>query len=77
MTYYVQYQVFLASCYQLSNKFRERVLQWYIIRGKTMAQQLKSWQNPCMTSGIKLVTIPYCTIYYLLCQEFLTVCVYP
>ena len=23
-------------------------------------------QNPCMTAGIKIVTIPYCTIYYLL-----------
>ena len=23
-------------------------------------------QNPCMTSGIIFVTIPYCTIYYLL-----------
>ena len=34
-------------------------------------------QNPSMTSGIKLATIPYCTIYYLLYQEFLTLCVYP
>ena len=34
-------------------------------------------QNPCMTSGIIFVTIPYCIIYYLLYQEFLTVCVYP
>ena len=30
-----------------------------------------------MTSEIILVTIPYCTIYYLLYQEFLTICVYP
>ena len=29
-----------------------------------------------MTSEIILITIPYCTIYYLLYQEFLTVCVY-
>ena len=34
-------------------------------------------QNPCMTSGIIFVTIPYCIIYYLLYQEFLAVCVYP
>ena len=34
-------------------------------------------QNPSMTSGIKLATIPYCTIYYLLYQEFPTLCVYP
>ena len=33
--------------------------------------------NPHMTSGIILVTIPYCTIYYLLYQESLTVCTYP
>ena len=33
-------------------------------------------QNPCMTSGIKLVPIPYCTIYYLLYLEFLTVSAY-
>ena len=33
-------------------------------------------QNPCMTSGIIFVTIPYCTIYYLLYQEFLTACAY-
>ena len=32
-------------------------------------------QNPCMTSENKLVTIPYCTIYYLRYQEFLTACV--
>ena len=30
-----------------------------------------------MTSGIVSVTIPYCTIYYLLYQEFLTVFAYP
>ena len=29
MTYHLQHQVFLASCYQLSNKFRECVLQRY------------------------------------------------
>ena len=34
-------------------------------------------QNPSMTNEIKLATIPYCTIYYLLYQEFLTLCVYP
>ena len=34
-------------------------------------------QNPCMTSGIIFVTIPYCTIYYLLYQEFFTVRAYP
>ena len=34
-------------------------------------------QNRYMTSGIIFVTIPYCTIYYLLHQEFLAVCVYP
>ena len=34
-------------------------------------------QNPCMTSGIIFVTIPYCNIYYLLYQEFLTLCAYP
>ena len=34
-------------------------------------------QNPCMTSGIRFITILYCTIYHLLNQEFLTVCVYP
>ena len=33
-------------------------------------------QNPYVTSGIIFVTIPYCTIYYLLYQEFLTVCAY-
>ena len=33
-------------------------------------------QNPCMTSGVIFVTIPYCTIYYLPYQEFLTVCDY-
>ena len=30
-----------------------------------------------MTSGIVFVTIPYFTIFYLLYQEFLTVCAYP
>ena len=40
ITYYLQHQVFLASCYQLSNKFRATtVLQ----NEKAMAQQLKSW----------------------------------
>ena len=34
-------------------------------------------QNPCMTNGIIFLTIPYCIIHYLLCQEFFTVCVYP
>ena len=34
-------------------------------------------QNPCMTSGIKLAIIPYCTVYYLLYQEFLIVCASP
>ena len=34
-------------------------------------------QNTCMTSGIIFATISYCTIYYLLHQEFLTVYVYP
>ena len=34
-------------------------------------------QNPCMTSGIIFVTIPYYTIYYLLYQEFITICAYP
>ena len=34
-------------------------------------------QNLCMTSGIKFVPIPYCSIYYLLYQELLTVCAYP
>ena len=29
-------------------------------------------QNPCMTSGIIFVATRYCTIYYLLYQEFLT-----
>ena len=33
-------------------------------------------QNPCMTSRTILVTIPHCTIYNLLYQEFLTVCAY-
>ena len=33
-------------------------------------------QNLCMTSGIIFLTIPYCTIYYLLYQEFFTVCAY-
>ena len=33
-------------------------------------------QNPCMTSGIILVTNPYYTIYYLLYQELFTVCAY-
>ena len=33
-------------------------------------------QNLFMTSGIILVTIPYCTIYYLLYQELLTVYTY-
>ena len=28
-------------------------------------------QNPCMTSGIIFVTIPYCTIYYLLYRNSL------
>ena len=50
-----------------------------------MAQQLKCWllnatnhqQNPCMTTGIKFVIIPFCTINYLLYQEFLSVCAYP
>ena len=30
----------------------------------------------CVASGIIFATIPYCTIYYLLYQEFLTVCGY-
>ena len=34
-------------------------------------------QNPDMSNGIIFVTIPYCTIYYLLYQEFLSVCAYP
>ena len=34
-------------------------------------------QNPCMASGIVFVTIPYCTTYYFLYQEFLTVSAYP
>ena len=34
-------------------------------------------QNPCMTSGIIFLTIPYCAIYYLLYQVFLVVCAYP
>ena len=33
-------------------------------------------QNPCVTSGIIFITIP-CFVYYLLYQEFLTVCAYP
>ena len=32
-------------------------------------------QNPSMASGIKLATISYCTIYYLLYQELLTLCI--
>ena len=42
MTYYLQHRVFLVSCYQLSNEFRECVLQRYIISDKTMAQQLNA-----------------------------------
>ena len=34
-------------------------------------------QNPCIRTGSILITISYCTIYYLLYQEFLTVCAYP
>ena len=34
-------------------------------------------QNLCMTIGILFVTIPFWTIYYLLYQEFFTVCAYP
>ena len=34
-------------------------------------------QNPYMTSGMIFVTVPYYTIYYLLYQEFLTICAYP
>ena len=34
-------------------------------------------ENLDMTSGIIFVTISYCTIYYLLYQEFLSVYVYP
>ena len=34
-------------------------------------------QNPCITSGIKLVASPYCTINYLLYQELLTICAFP
>ena len=33
-------------------------------------------QNPCMTSGIIFLTIPYCAIYYLLYQGFLIACAY-
>ena len=33
-------------------------------------------QNPDIANGIIFVTIPYCTIYYLLYQEFLSVCAY-
>ena len=33
-------------------------------------------ENLDMTSGIIFVAIPYCTIYYLLYQEFLSVCAY-
>ena len=86
MTCSLQNQVFLCS------KFCE-CSDWYIIRDKTMVQQLKCLflqcdksfsggttnlhqQNPFLTSGIIFVTIPYCTIYYLLYQEFLSVCAY-
>ena len=31
-------------------------------------------QNPCMTSGIMFITIPYYIICYLLYRKFLTVC---
>ena len=40
--------------------------------GTTNLQQ----QNPCMASGIKFLTIPYCASYYLLYQKFLAVCAY-
>ena len=93
MTYYLQHQVFLACCYQMCNKFRECVLQqcyntiklWQATE-KLASEYEKSFsgattnlhqQNPSMRSGIKLATIPYCTIYYLLYQEFPTLCVYP
>ena len=85
MTCSLQNQVFLCS------KFCE-CSDWYIIRDKTMVQQLKCLflqcdksfsggttnlhqQNPFLTSGIIFVTIPYCTIYYLLYQDY--VCAYP
>ena len=38
---------------------------------------LHKQNHPSMASRIKLATISYCTIYYLLYQEFLTLCVYP
>ena len=85
MTYCLPNKVFLCS------KFRE-CSDRYIIRDKTMVQQLKCLllqcdksfsggttdlhqQNPFLTSGIIFVTIPYCTIYYLLYQDY--VCAYP
>ena len=34
-------------------------------------------QNSSMTRGIMFVNIPHYTIYYLIYQEFLTVCAYP
>ena len=33
-------------------------------------------QNLCVASGIVLLIIAYCTIFYFLYQEFLMVCVY-
>ena len=33
-------------------------------------------QNLCIASGIVLLIIAYCTIFYFLYQEFLMVCVY-
>ena len=34
-------------------------------------------ESPDMKSGLTFVTIPYCTIYYLLYLEFLSACAYP
>ena len=91
MTYSLQHKVFLASCYWAINFLNvcsnvNYTRQNYDTTIEKLAFECDKnfsgattnihQQNPYMTSGIIFVTIPYCTIYYLLCQEFFTVCVY-
>ena len=52
---------------------------WFLnaTRVLVLKQQIFIKKNLCMAYGFISVTIPYCTIYYLLYQEFLIACAYP
>ena len=88
MTYSLQHEVFLANCYcvinfvtactngKLNTTVTEKLTFEYDKSFSGTTTNLRQ-QNPCITSEIIFVTNLYCTIYYLVYQEFLTVCAYP